>query len=71
MSVTVAATDPDAWMRAPLFVGRAEDAATVDPMQLDGQSEDGPKAVPVSDTSTVAPQSDRLFVARPGAGRPQ
>src|SRR3546814_17516554 len=34
MPVTVAAADPDAWMRAPLFVGRAEDAATVDPMQL-------------------------------------
>lgn len=71
MPVTVAAADPDAWRHSPLFVGLAKDAATVDPMQLDGQSDGGPRAVPVSDGSTVAPQADRLFVARPGAGRRQ
>src|SRR3546814_3212814 len=67
MPVTVAAADPDAWMRAPLFVGRAEDAATVDPMQLDGQSGDGSRGMPGIDAATVAPQLDRLFVARPAA----
>src|SRR3546814_17131737 len=71
MPVTVADADPDAWMRAPLFVGRAEDAATVDPMQLDGQSGDGSRGVPGIDAATVAPQLDRLFVARPAAVRPQ
>lgn len=69
--VTVAAADPDAWMRAPLFVGRVEEAATVDPMQIDGHSQDSPMAAPVGDASTVAPQPNGLFVARPGAGRPR
>src|SRR3546814_1702548 len=59
MPVTVAAADPDAWMRAPLFVGRAEDAATVDPMQLDGQAGDGARGMPGIDAATVAPQLDR------------
>src|SRR3546814_4035876 len=71
MPVTVAAADPDAWMRAPLVVGRAEDAATVDPMQLDGQSGDGSRGMPGIDAATVAPQLDMLFVARPAAVRPQ
>src|SRR3546814_16802009 len=36
--VTVAAADPDAWMRAPVFVGRAEAAPAVAPTQLDGNA---------------------------------
>ncbi|HDZ74501.1 MAG TPA: lytic transglycosylase domain-containing protein [Aurantimonas coralicida] len=67
----VAAADPDAWRRAPLFVGRAAGAATADSVQVDGQSKAASAATPVADSAAAAPQAERLFVARSDRGRPR
>ncbi|MEO3434502.1 lytic transglycosylase domain-containing protein [Inquilinus sp. CAU 1745] len=70
-SVAVAAVDPDAWRRSPLFVRRVSITKAVDPMRSDGQSEDAPAAASVTDSDTIAPQPDGLFVARSRTGQPQ
>lgn len=70
-SVVVAAADPDAWMRAPLFVGRVAITATVDPVRSDGQTEGVPAAASLADSDAVTAQPVGLFVARSGTGQPQ
>ena len=66
--VIVAAADPLAWTRAPLFIGPAASISAVDPTQLSSSSDDAPAAAPVRDLSAISPLSDGLFVARPGSG---
>ena len=69
--ITVAAADPSAWTRAPLFVTSAESTASVDPVQIDGRSVEPVTAEPVSVTRVTTLQSGGLFVARSDAGGPR
>lgn len=70
-SVAVAAVDPDAWRRAPLFADRVDITATVNSVQSDGHSEDALAAASLTDSDTITSQPDGLFVARSSTGRPQ
>ena len=63
-AITVAAADPRAWTRAPLFIMRDERMTSVDPAQTEQQSGDAPAAAPMREASAIMPQSAGLFVAR-------
>jgi hypothetical protein len=63
-AITVAATDPRAWTRAPLFTTRADSTTSVAPAQTDSHPDDTSTAAPVHEAFTIAPQSAGLFVAR-------
>jgi len=63
-AITVAAADPRAWTRAPLFVARDERVTDVDPAQTESHPDDAPAAAPVREASAVTPHSTGLFVAR-------
>lgn len=67
--VTVAAADPLAWTRAPLFVAQSERGPAVGPLPAERTSSDTDTAPDVRDVSAIVPQSDGLFVARAGTGR--
>jgi hypothetical protein len=69
--VTIAATDPNAWTRAPLFVGRSIETRSADSMQPDQRSADAPTAFAVRDVSAIEPQSGGLFVVSANTGEPQ
>lgn len=69
--VTVAAADPNAWTRAPLFIVQSERAANTDLMSADGATNEAPAATPVRDVTAIAPQSAGLFVARKSDGGPR
>ena len=69
--VTVAAADPNAWTRSPLFIVQSERAATAAPTPGDRTSNDTPASTPVRDATAIAPQSGGLFVARNGDGGPR
>jgi hypothetical protein len=69
--ITVAAADPNAWTRAPLFVARTESAALTDPALPESRSADPHTANPVRAVRANAPQSAGLFVARSDAGDPR
>lgn len=70
-TITVAAADPLAWTRAPLFIARADGTTSADPVRTGGRSQDAPAAPPLREVSAITPQSDGLFVARPVAGGPR
>jgi hypothetical protein len=63
-AITVAAVDPRAWTRAPLFITRADGMTSVDPAQSESHSDDAPAAALVREASAIMPQSAGLFVAR-------
>lgn len=67
-STVVAAVDPNAWRRAPLFV--APSARSLDAGQPTSavQSDDTSTADLQRDETAVAPQSGGLFIARAGEG---
>jgi hypothetical protein len=69
--ITVAATDPDAWTRASLFVTRADSTVTADSAPIESRLAEPPTANPVRDVSATAPQSGGLFVPRSDAGEPR
>ncbi len=69
--VTIAAADPNAWTRSPLFVVQSEHAATAAPTPGDRTSNDTPAATPVREATGIAPQSGGIFVARNGDGGPR
>jgi len=69
--ITVAAADPRAWTRAPLFIKRAGGTTAVDPAQTEGPPDDAPAATPARETSAIVPQSAGLFVARSVSGDPR
>lgn len=69
--ITVAATDPSAWTRAPLFVARAESTTTADPALTEGRSADASAATAERDVRKDTVTSDGLFVARSDAGGPR
>jgi hypothetical protein len=70
-AVSVAAADPSAWTRAPLFITRADGMTSVDPAQVENSLDDAPAAAPVREASAISPQSAGLFVARSVSGEPR
>ena len=69
--VTVAAADPMAWTRAPLFIGAAELGPDAGPAQADAQSRDGDAAIPPRDPVADANPTGGLFVSRREAADPR
>jgi hypothetical protein len=69
--LTVAAADPSAWTRSPLFIVQSERAATAVSTAGDRTSNDTPAATPAREATAIAPQSAGLFVARNGDGGPR
>lgn len=70
-AVTVAAADPRAWTRAPLFIMRDERIASIVPARTNSQPDDAPSAAPLREASTIMPPPGGLFVARSGDRDPQ
>jgi soluble lytic murein transglycosylase-like protein len=62
--VTVAAADPLAWTRAPLFIGASDRGPGAGPAQADAQSRDGDTAAPARDATADANPTGGLFVSR-------
>lgn len=69
--VAVAAADPQAWTRSPLFVARAELTASESSAPTRSGSTDTSTANPMRDIRTTAPQADGLFVIRSDTGGPR
>lgn len=70
-AIIVAAADPRAWTRAPLFVTHADNISGVVPAQTERHPDDAPAAAPVQETSAITPQSAGLFVTRSVSGAPR
>jgi len=64
--IVVAAVDPLAWTRAPLFIAQAERTPAADPVPAGRTSDTATTASSVRDVSAIVPQSGGLFVSRPG-----
>ena len=64
----VAAVDPLAWTRAPLFIGQPDRRPAADPVQAERSSTDAGQTPTVRDVSAIVPQSGDLFVARADTG---
>lgn len=64
----VAAVDPLAWTRAPLFIGQPDRRPAADPVQAERSSTDTGQTPAVRDVSAIVPQSGGLFVARADTG---
>lgn len=67
-TVAVAAADPHAWRRAPLFVTPSARSLDADQRTSERQSDDASVAPSTRDDPAIAPQSGGLFVARAGEG---
>jgi soluble lytic murein transglycosylase-like protein len=67
----VAAADPLAWTRAPLFIAHSGSTTAADPAQTERRSGEAPLPAPVQETLAMAPQSTGLFVARPDSRGPR
>jgi soluble lytic murein transglycosylase-like protein len=67
--VMVAAADPYAWTRAPLFIVQSDRHPDAVPMQADRTSTGTVSTPAVRDVSAIVPQSGGLFVVRADAGR--
>jgi hypothetical protein len=63
-AITIAAADPRAWTRAPLFFTRTDGITDADRAQAESHSDDAPAATPVREAFAIVPQSAGLFVAR-------
>ena len=70
-SVTVAAADPLAWTRAPLFITRIEGPPSADLVRTQERPDDAPAAVPERQPGPITPQSSGVFVARSDGGVPR
>ncbi len=67
-TISIAAAVPQSWTRAPLFVARLVSTTAVEDVQSHGRANGAP-AVPITrEISSIAPQSDGLFVVRLGNG---
>ncbi|KAB2764264.1 lytic transglycosylase domain-containing protein [Brucella anthropi] len=69
--VVVAAADPLAWTRAPLFVAQSAGSGPAAPVQSEGAPGDVTTAAPPRDQGPVASRTDGLFVARNVPGGPR
>ena len=65
--LTVSVTRP-AWVKAPLFVMRSNNAQAAIHATSDRSSRDASAAIAVRDVTAIAPQSDGLFVALSSSG---
>jgi soluble lytic murein transglycosylase-like protein len=63
-TVTVAAADPLAWTRAPLFIGATERVSTAVPAQPEQQTHDSDTAARPRDAGAEATPTGGLFVSR-------
>lgn len=62
--VTVAAADPLAWTRAPLFIGASDRGPDAGPVQADARARDGDTAATPRDAAADANPTGGLFVSR-------
>lgn len=69
--VVVAAADPLAWTRAPLFVMQSAGSGPAATMQSESAPGDSMAATPERDQGPVASRTDGLFVARSVSGGPR
>lgn len=69
--VVVAAADPMAWTRAPLFIGAAERGSGAGRSQTDAQLRDGDAALPPRDPAADANPTGGLFVSRRDTAGPR
>ena len=69
--VVVAAADPLAWTRAPLFVVQSAGIGPAAPTQSEGAPGNSTASAPERDQGPAASRTDGLFVARNVAGGPQ
>ena len=69
--VTVAAADPLAWTRAPLFVVQSAGSGPAAPTQSEGAPGNSTASAPERDQGPVASRTDGLFVARNVPGGPR
>ena len=70
-AITIAAADPRAWARAPLFITRVGGVSGVDPAQTENPPDDASAAAPARETLGIVPQSSGLFVVRSDSGGPR
>ena len=66
--VLIAAADPLAWTKAPLFIAQSERRTATAPASVERASNDADMTPGVRDVSAIVPQSGSLFVARAGDG---
>lgn len=64
--IIVAAVDPLAWTRAPLFVAQPERRPAADPVPAEHTPDDAMTPSAVRDVSAIEPQAGGLFVPRAG-----
>ncbi len=64
--IMVAAVDPLAWTRAPLFIAQAERGPAADSVPAARTADAATRPSSVRDVSAIEPQSDGLFVPRSG-----
>ena len=69
--VVVAAADPLAWTRAPLFVVQSAGSGPAAPTQSEGAPGNSTASAPERDQGPVASRTDGLFVARNVPGGPR
>jgi hypothetical protein len=62
----MAAADPLAWIRAPLFIAQPDRRSAADPVPPGRSSVTAPNAAPARDLSAIVPRLGGLFVARSG-----
>ncbi|MGE0038340.1 MAG: lytic transglycosylase domain-containing protein [Xanthobacteraceae bacterium] len=62
--VTIAAADPLAWTRAPLFIGASDRGPGAGPAQADARARDGDTAATPRDAAADANTTGGLFVSR-------
>jgi SLT domain-containing protein len=65
---TIAAIDPFAWTRAPLFIAQPDRTSGSDPATAERTANDSKSTPVVHDVSDIVPQSDGLFVSRSSEG---
>ena len=69
--MVVAAADPLAWTRAPLFVVQSAGSGSSVPLQSERAPDATTAAVPARDQGPAASRTDGLFVARSASGGPR
>jgi len=64
--IAMAAADPLAWTRSPLFITQPDRRSAVDSIPAERSSVTAPNAAPARDLSAIVPRLSDLFVARSG-----
>ena len=66
--IRLAAADPLAWTRAPLFTAQPGRGSRADPAPVGVETDRAPAAAAMSDLCAILPQAGGLFVARRASG---